>query len=221
MLGLYRELVRLGREGLNFSKVTTFNLDEYVGLAHDHPGSYHHYMKTEFFDPVGIEPRQTNLLDGLASDIPGHCAEYEKRIRDCGGIDLQVLGLGENGHIAFNEPTSSLASRTRLKTLAAFTLKSNQECWPSGEAMPSQVLTMGVGTIREAKACVLLAFGRRKAQAVAKMVEGPLSSMIPASALQLHNDTTVIVDEEASLMLTLRDYYRSVRRGRPDWPHRD
>jgi glucosamine-6-phosphate deaminase len=221
MLGLYRELVLLSNQGLDFSQVTTFNLDEYVGLPPAHEGSCHFFMRTKLFDLVGLPPEQTHLLDGLAEHIPEHCAEYEREISKCGGIDLQVLGIGENGHIAFNEPTSSLASRTRFKTLAPFTIDSNQECFPMGEKVPAHVLTMGIGTILEARTCVLLAFGRRKAQAVANMVEGPLSSMVPASALQLHNDTMVLLDEEASLMLTLGEYYRSVHRSKPDWQRRD
>lgn len=220
MHGLYKELVRLNQQGLDFSQVTTFNLDEYVGLGAQDVGSYHHYMKIKFFDLVGLPMTQTHLLDGLAEDVPAHCAEYEQKIKEVGGIDIQVLGIGENGHIAFNEPTSSLTSRTRFKTLAPFTIDSNQECFPPGEKVPTHVITMGVGTILEARTCLLLAFGRRKAQAVASMVEGPLSSMVPASALQLHNDTLVFIDEEASLMLTLGEYYRSVYKNKPDWQRR-
>lgn len=221
MLGLYEELTRMSSEGLDFSRVTTFNLDEYVGLGPDHEGSYSHYMRVHFFESAGISAEQTHLLDGLASDIRGHCQAFEEAIKNSGGIDLQILGIGENGHIAFNEPTSSFASRTRFKTLAPFTIDSNQECFPEGERVPTHVLTMGIGTILEAKRCLLLAFGRRKAQAVAGMVEGPLGAILPASALQLHPDTTVLVDEEASLMLTLADYYRSVHRHQPDWQRRD
>lgn len=221
MHALYQELADMAREGLDFSQVQTFNLDEYVGLAPEHPGSYHHYMKSRFFDLVGISPERAHLLDGQCDDVRSHCAAYEAKIVRCGGIDIQVLGIGENGHIAFNEPTSSLASRTRFKTLAPFTLDSNRECFPSGEKVPLHVLTMGVGTILEARCCLLLAFGRRKAQALASMVEGPLTAMIPASALQMHNDTTVLIDEEASLLLTLGEYYRSVYRSKPSWQKRD
>jgi glucosamine-6-phosphate deaminase len=217
MLGLYAELIALFRQGvLSFSQVTTFNLDEFVGLPPEHPCSYHRYMQENFFDHVDVPPRRRHLLNGLAPDLPRECQDFEERIRSAGGLDLQILGLGEDGHIGFNEPTSSLGSRTRLKTLTAETMAVNRECFGS-EPVPRHVLTMGVATILEARHCLLLAFGPRKAAAVAATVEGPVTAMVPASALQLHPRVTVVLDEEAASRLALGDYYRQVYENKPDW----
>lgn len=215
---VYRELVRMHREeGLDFSRVTTFNLDEYVGLGPDHPCSYKYFMRENLFRHVNLDPSRTHVPDGLATDIPAFCAEYERQIAEAGGIDLQLLGIGQDGHIAFNEPTSSLSSRTRLKTLTPLTVSANRVCFPEGEEMPTHVLTMGVGTIMEARQCVLLAFGARKAPAVGRMVEGPVTAMAPASVLQFHRSAVVILDEEASKHLALRNYFRDVYRNKPEW----
>ncbi len=215
---VYAELVRMHREeGLSFRRVTTFNLDEYVGLSPEHPCSYRHYMCQHLFSQVDLLPERTHVPDGQACDIPAFCADYEERIRRCGGIDLQLLGLGQDGHIGFNEPTSSLASRTRLKTLTAHTASANRACFPADQEVPRHVLTMGVGTIMEARRCLLLAFGPRKAPAVARMVEGPVTAMVPASALQYHPCATVIVDEAAGRHLAMRNYFREVYRNKPQW----
>jgi len=215
---VYAELVRMHREeGLSFRRVTTFNLDEYVGLGPEHPGSYHHYMHQHLFSQVDLQPGRTHVPDGLADDIPAFCADYEARIRQCGGIDLQLLGLGQDGHIGFNEPTSSLASRTRLKTLTPHTAATNRAFLATDREVPRHVLTMGVGTIMEARHCLLLAFGPSKAPAVARMVEGPVTAMVPASALQYHPRATVIVDEAAGRHLAMRDYFREVYRNKPEW----
>ncbi len=192
---IYAELVRMHREeGLSFRRVSTFNLDEYVGLASDHPASYRRYMQEHLFGRVDLAPERTHVPDGLAQDIPACCARYEEQIRMAGGVDLQLLGLGQDGHIGFNEPSSSLASRTRLKTLTPHTVAANRPGFPPGEAVPRHVLTMGIGTIMEARRCLLVAFGARKASAVARMVEGPLTAMVPASMLQMHPCATIIVD---------------------------
>jgi glucosamine-6-phosphate deaminase len=217
-LGLYRELVRLHREEeLDFSRVTTFNLDEYVGLAADHPASYHAFMHENLFNHLNIPRGQIHIPDGRAADIPSHCAAYEASIRAAGGIDLQVLGVGTDGHIGFNEPTSSLASRTRIKTLTPRTRSDNASFFDREEDVPHHVITMGIGTIMESRECLMLAFGARKADAVAAMVEGPVSAMMPASVLQMHPVVKVFIDEPAATPLRKADYYRWVFRNKPDW----
>jgi glucosamine-6-phosphate deaminase len=216
---VYAELVRLHREeDLDFSEVTTFNLDEFVGLDPSHPASYLTYMAEHFFEHVNVPPSRMYIPDGTADDIPRTCFEYESAIREAGGIDLQLLGIGSDGHIGFNEPTSSLSSRTRVKTL---TEKTRSALEHAGEPIPQHVITMGVGTILEARRCLLLAHGAQKAQAVAKMIEGPLSAMVPASALQMHRHATILLDEAAAAELELRAYYRQVELNKPDWQRED
>jgi glucosamine-6-phosphate deaminase len=218
-LGLYQELVRLHREEqLDFSRVTTFNLDEYVGLRVDHPQSYHYFMHEHFFQHVNIPRQNINIPSGTTSNYPAFCEWYEQRIRDCGGIDLQILGIGSDGHIAFNEPTSSLSSRTRLKTLSEQTIDDNARFFERREDVPVYAITMGVGTILDARKLVLVASGKAKARAVAQAVEGPLTSMVTASALQLHADATVIVDDDAAAELTMRDYYDFIYAAQPAAP---
>lgn len=207
----------LCRAALDFSAVRTFNLDEYVGLAPTHPSSYHSFMREHLFEKVNLKPENCRVPDGLASDIPGHCAAYEQAIVAAGGIDIQLLGIGEDGHIAFNEPGSSLASRTRIKVLTPITRASNARHFPPGEEVPLHVLTMGVGTILEARRCLLLAWGEKKAAAVKAMVEGPVTAMCPSSALQLHPVVTVILDRPAAESLSLKDYFRRVYETKPDW----
>jgi glucosamine-6-phosphate deaminase len=214
---LYAELARRHRdERLSFARVTTFNLDEYVGVAPDHPGSFRRYMDETFFRHVDLAPDRIHLPQGLAADVPASCAAYEATIKAAGGLDLVLLGIGEDGHIAFNEPTSSLASRTRIKTLSARSRAANQAAF-GADAIPGHVITMGIATILEARRCVLLAHGTHKAAAVAAMVEGPVTSMVPASALQLHANATVLCDEAAAARLTLGDYYRAVQAAKPGW----
>ena len=207
-LCLYDELVRLHREhGLDLSRITTFNLDEYLGLPPDHPASYRRFMQEHLFDRTNIDPRRTFVPDGLTRDIPRHCREYEELIRSCGGIDIQILGIGADGHIGFNEPTSSLSSRTREKTLAEQTRRDNARFFATPDDVPHHCLTMGIGTILDSRLCLLLAFGANKSGAVAAAVEGPVTSMVPASALQLHADAKVVVDKAAAAGLKLRAYY--------------
>jgi glucosamine-6-phosphate deaminase len=213
-LALYRELIGMQ---LDWRKVTTFNLDEYVDLAPEHPQSFHYFMWENLFRHVNIVKKRVHIPDGLAKEIPISCAKYEKQIRTAGGIDLQLLGIGTDGHIGFNEPTSSLASRTRIKTLTPQTRKDNARFFGSEDGVPHHVITMGIGTIAEARQCVLLAFGKSKARAIAEAVEGPVTSMNPASALQLHPKVTIFLDEDAAVKLKLQDYYRWVYDNKPDW----
>lgn len=218
-LGTYQELVRLHREeGLDFSQVTTFNLDEYVGLSPRHEQSFHHFMYEHFFRHVNIPPQNVYIPSGTTNNYRAFCEWYEQRIREVGGIDLQILGIGSDGHIAFNEPGSSLMSRTRLKTLAKTTIDDNARFFERREDVPIYAITMGVGTILEARRIVLLANGSHKATAIAKAVEGPVTSMITASALQMHPSVLVFVDEDAAAELTMRDYYRWVEDNKPRAP---
>jgi glucosamine-6-phosphate deaminase len=217
-LTMYRELVRLHRqEGLDFSGVTTFNLDEYVGLPPDHPASYHAFMREHLFQHVNVRPENIHIPDGLAADVPAYCAGYEAAIRAAGGIDLQLLGIGSDGHIGFNEPSSSLASRTRIKTLTAETRRDNAAAFGSPDQVPVHVITMGVGTIMDARQVLILAFGEKKAEAVAAAVEGPITAMNPASILQMHPVAKCIVDEPAARKLKRTDYYRWVYDRKPGW----
>lgn len=213
-LRLYRELIELK---LDWSRLTTFNLDEYVGISPQHPQSYHGFMRENLFQHVNLAAKNVNIPDGMAKDIPAACTHYEGRIAAAGGIDLQLLGIGTDGHIGFNEPTSSLASRTRIKTLTPQTRQDNARFFGGEEKVPHHVITMGIGTILAARHCLLLAFGKTKARAVAEAVEGPITSMNPASALQQHPRVTVCLDEAAAAELKLRDYYRYVYNHKPDW----
>jgi glucosamine-6-phosphate deaminase len=218
-LGLYQELVRMHREeGLDFSQVTTFNLDEYVGLGPKHEQSYHHFMHDNFFKHVNISPSNIYIPSGTTSNYRAFCEWYEQRIKECGGIDVQILGIGSDGHIAFNEPGSSLSSRTRLKTLARSTIEDNSRFFKHSDDVPIYAITMGVGTILEASTLVLLGCGANKAAAVAAMVEGPVTSMITASALQLHPSAMVFLDESAAANLKMRDYYDWVLKMKPGAP---
>lgn len=221
-LALYRQLIELyGQEKIDFSRVTSFNLDEYVGLPPSHPSSYNSYMWQHLFNHINIRPHRTHLPDGMAPDIAEHCRQYEGSIKAAGGVDLQVLGIGADGHIGFNEPTSSLASRTRIKTLTEQTRRDNASNFGSTDEVPHHVITMGVGTIMESRLCLMLAFGSGKARAIREMVEGPITSSVPASALQMHPRTIVILDTDAAAELSRRDYYQWVYQNKPDWQKYD
>lgn len=212
-LGLYRDLIRRHREEeLDFSRVTTFNLDEYVGLGPNDEHSYRYFMQTSLFDHINIDVRNTHVPDGRALDFESYCDHYEKMIREAGGIDLQILGIGTDGHIAFNEPGSSLGSRTRLKTLTSETIRANARFFGSEEQVPRLSITMGVGTILESRRCLLVAMGESKAVAIRDTVEGPVTAQVTASALQLHRDVIAVIDEEAAHLLERRSYYREVER---------
>ncbi len=217
-LGLYRELILMCEAALvDFTRATTFNLDEYVGIPAAHPGSYRTFMREKLFAHVNLLPASTHVPDGMARDIAAHCLAYEKAIERAGGIDLQLLGLGSDGHIGFNEPSSSLASRTRLKTLTPRTLADNAKYFGGEEKVPRHVITMGVGTIMEARHCLVLALGERKAAAVAAMAEGPITADCPASILQMHPHCTLVVDEAAAVALKRSEYYRWVYTHKPAW----
>jgi len=213
-LPLYQALIAMD---LDWSRVTTFNLDEYIGLPREHPQSYHSFMWENLFRHINIARDKVHIPDGNASDIPQFCQEYEQRIRSAGGIDLQLLGIGSDGHIGFNEPSSSLASRTRIKTLTQQTCRDNARFFGSEEAVPRHVITMGIGTIMEARMNLLLAFGSNKSNAIAEAVEGPVTAMNPASILQLHPVAKVCLDDPAASLLKKADYYRWVYDNKPDW----
>jgi glucosamine-6-phosphate deaminase len=213
-LPLYRKLVD---RNLDWSGISSFNLDEYIGVGPEHPQSYHAFMHGNLFEHVNIHPANIHIPDGMSTDPEAHCREYEEKIQSAGGIDLQLLGIGTDGHIGFNEPTSSLASRTRIKTLTSRTRKDNARFFGSEDAVPFHVITMGIGTILDTRKTLLLATGKNKAQAVAQAVEGPITSMNPASALQLHPSAIFCLDEEAASELTRTDYYRWVFDNKPSW----
>ncbi|MGA1599283.1 MAG: glucosamine-6-phosphate deaminase [bacterium] len=217
-LRMYQELIRLHREEeLSFRDCKTFNLDEYVGLPPEDERSYHYYMHHHLFRHIDIDPLQVHLPNGYASDLRESCRGYERLIQEAGGIDLQVLGIGSNGHIGFNEPTGSFASRTWVKILSEQTIRDNSMYFEDVEQVPRHVLTMGIATIMEARHCLLLATGAKKADAIRRMIEGPVSSMCPASILQMHQRVTVVLDEESAYLLTYRDHYKWVERNKLEW----
>lgn len=206
--GTYRELIRLHRAGeLSFANVVTFNMDEYVGLPADHPLSYHAFMCEHLFRHVDLRPEHTHLLDGAAPDPELECARYERLIAEAGGIDLFLGGVGEDGHLAFNEPFSSLCSRTRVKTLTEDTRRVNARFFGGDiDRVPRQALTVGVATVLEAREVVVLALGRRKARAVQQCVEGPYSHTSTVTALQTHPHGIVVCDDEAATELRVSTY---------------
>lgn len=218
MVSVYAELVRMHKDdGLDFSLCRTFNLDEYVGIPADNPNSYRSFMNHNLFQHINIKNQNTFLPDGMASDLREESLIYEDKIRECGGIDLQILGMGESGHIGFNEPLSALFSRTRGKALGTVTKKQNAVYFGSEDDVPCRAITMGVGTILDARRIVMLVTGKRKAEILAKAVEGPVTAMISATALQLHPCTTVIVDEAAAEKLLQKEYYRWLFENEPEW----
>ena len=217
--GLYRALIRIAKtEGVDFSRVTTFNLDEYDGLPAAHPQSYHHFMWENLFSGLRLKERQVHVLNGMAKDLAAECLAFERRIRRAGGIDIQVLGIGSDGHIGFCEPGSSLAGRTSVVSLHPQTIADNARFFRRKQDVQRRALSMGVGTILEARCCLILANGEKKAQAWAKMIEGPVTSQIPASALQLHPWTIAICDLPAASKLAQLAYYQHVDRERADQP---
>ncbi len=203
--------------GLDFSLASTFNLDEYVGLTAEDVQSYRHYMNDHLFRLVNIDLRNTYLPDGMAKDLNAECERYERLIADRGGIQFQLLGIGRSGHIGFNEPLSAMFSRTRVKALTPETVEQNAVLFSSPDKVPRHAITMGVGTILEAKRCVLLATGVEKADIVAQAVEGPITSMVSASALQMHRRCTVVVDQDAASKLEHQSYYRWIFENEPEW----
>jgi len=211
-VGTYKELARLHKEeGLDFSKVTTFNLDEYLDLAPLHKNSYNYFMWDNLFKHVNVSPHRAFVPQGNTDDPEVFSEWYENQIRDAGGIDLQVLGIGRDGHIGFNEPGSSFASRTRVKGLYEQTIKDNARFFDREEDVPRFAITMGVGTIMEAKKVLLIASGEGKAEVCREFIEGPVTSQITASALQLHSYVIVVLDEEAASKLKRKEYYNWIR----------
>ncbi|UTF61437.1 glucosamine-6-phosphate deaminase [Gilvimarinus sp. DA14] len=212
-VALYNELIELVNKGeLSFKQAKTFNLDEYLGLAGEHPQSYRFFMNDKLFNHVDIDKANTHVPPGNASDPVAACEEYEEAINTAGGIDIQLLGIGRNGHIGFNEPSSSLASRTRVKTLTKATIDDNARFFSEGEYQPHLSITMGIGTILESKKVVLLATGAAKAEAIKATVEGPLTAACPASALQLHKDAVLIIDEQAASSLSDPEFFKHIER---------
>jgi glucosamine-6-phosphate deaminase len=218
-LAVYDELARRHVEdGLSFARTRAFMLDEYVGLAADHPERYRTVIEKEFVSRVDFAPGAVRGPDGLAADLVAACQDYEEAIAAVGGVDLQILGIGTDGHVAFNEPGSSLASRTRIKTLTRQTREDNARFFGGDlEQVPTHCLTQGLATIMSARHLVLLASGKGKAEAVHQLVEGPVSAMWPATILQHHPHVTVLVDDAAASRLQLADYYRETYRSKPAW----
>lgn len=217
-LAIYTELAKQVRAGsLDPSRLRAFALDEYVGIDEDHPQSYVSVLRREVVEPLGLAAAQVSVPDGRAADLAEACRAYEEAIRDAGGVDLQILGIGANGHIGFNEPTSSFASRTRLKTLAVQTRADNARFFDTAADVPTHCVTQGLGTIMDAREVLLVAQGDAKAAAVAAAVEGPVTALCPASVLQFHERATVIIDDAAATRLTLKDYYRHTYANKPAW----
>ncbi|MFW0111428.1 glucosamine-6-phosphate deaminase [Rothia sp. CCM 9417] len=214
----YRYLAERVEAGLDVSSVSAFALDEYVGLDPSHPESYRSVVNQQIVGRIGLDSQKVHVLDGMARDINAECARYEEKIKTAGGVDVQILGIGANGHIAFNEPGSSLVSRTRIKTLAPKTVADNARFF-DGDAsqVPVHCLTQGIGTIMEARKIVLVADGANKASAIAGMAEGPITTFCPGSILQMHPDVTVVVDEAAASQLKNAEYYRFAQENIPDF----
>ncbi len=198
-VGLYKELIKLHKEdGLDFSKVITFNLDEYVGIDNEHPNSYHYFMKDILFDHINIDLENTFIPDGQAESPEKHCKEYDELIEKKGGIDLQILGIGENGHIAFNEPDRKLNLNTSIVKLTGSTIQANSRFFDSIEEVPKTAITMGIGSIMKAKKIILLANGNKKANIIKELLKADkITTELPASMLLLHPNLTIILDEEA------------------------
>lgn len=201
-LALYRELVALHAAGVDFSGVTTFNLDEFLGLPSSHPGSYRSFMEQHLFSHVNVRPENRHFLDGSTQDPDAECLRYEREIALAGGIDLQVLGIGTNGHIGFNEPARTLESRSHRATLMPETRRSNAALFGGDPSkVPPEALSMGMATILHARAIVLVATGQSKASCIERVVHGPLTTDLPGSFLQLHDDVDIMLDEPAAAKL--------------------
>lgn len=216
-LPVYAALARERAAGLDLSGVSAFALDEYVGLPVQHPESYHSVIRREVTEPLGLDPSRVHVPDGDAATIATAGERYEAALHAHGGVDLQLLGIGTDGHVGFNEPGSSLASLTRIKTLTARTRADNARFFDSPEQVPTHCITQGIGTILRADHLVLLAFGAAKAATVAAAVEGPVTATVPGSCIQLHAHVTVVVDEAAATDFERDDYYRWVYEHKPAW----
>jgi glucosamine-6-phosphate deaminase len=218
-LGIYDELARRHAAGrVSFSRARAFMLDEYVGLPLDHPERYRTVIEQEIASRVDFGPDAVQGPDGLAEDVVAACAQYEEAIAAAGGVDLQILGIGTDGHVGFNEPGSSLASRTRIKTLTEQTRADNARFFTGDiDQVPQHCLTQGLATIMSARHVVLIAAGRAKAEAIHHLVEGPVSAMWPATILQHHPHVTILIDSAAASRLQLADYFRSTYAAKPTW----
>ncbi|ORY85981.1 glucosamine-6-phosphate isomerase [Leucosporidium creatinivorum] len=215
-LPTYQRLVELVQRGdLSFKNVVTFNMDEYVGLPRDHPESYHTFMYTNFFSKIDIQPNNTHILDGEAEDLLHECAEYERKIKSVGGIDIFMGGMGEDGHLAFNEPGSSLVSRTRIKTLAYDTILANARFFNNDlSAVPRMALTVGIATLMDAREVILVVTGQKKAMALAQCIENGINHFWTASALHSHPWSLLVCDEDATLELRVKTvrYFKSIEK---------
>ena len=217
-LMMYHELIRMQKSGeISFKNCSTFNLDEYAGLPREDERSYYYYMMSNFFEHIDINHSKINIPDGNSKDLRESCRKYEQQIKDAGGIDVQILGIGANGHIGFNEPTGSFSSRTWVKILSEQTIRDNSKYFEKKNEVPHHVVTMGIATIMESRHCLLLANGAKKADAIKKMIEGPISASCPASILQMHPRVTVVLDDEAAYLLTFKDHYKWVEKNKLDW----
>ena len=211
-IGVYQQLSLAHNEGgVDFSAVRTFNLDEYCDLAADHPQSYRSFLRKHLFKDINISEENIHFPPSEGPGLREKCLRHEDEIRQAGGIDIQLLGIGSNGHIGFNEPTSSLASRTRIKTLTEKTLRDNSRFYEDPSEQPQVASTLGIATILDAKRILLQAYGEKKAEAVKASVEGPISSYWPGSALQMHADVTFILDEDSAARLEMIEYFRKSR----------
>ncbi|MCQ2575426.1 MAG: glucosamine-6-phosphate deaminase [Treponema sp.] len=213
-LGVYKKLIELNKSGyISFKNVITFNMDEYVGLKDEDPQSYHYFMYTNFFNHIDIKKENIHILNGCAEDLEGECKKYEEAIVAAGGIDLFLGGAGNDGHIAFNEPGSSLTSRTRLKTLTDDTIKANSRFFDNDiSKVPTTSLTVGIGTIMDAGEVLIMMSGAAKSRALQQVVEGSVSAMWPVSILQLHKSAIIIADEDCTgeLKVSTAKYFKSI-----------
>lgn len=201
-VGMYKELVEMYNEHrVDFSQVKTVNLDEYAGLSGDNDQSYRYFMNHNLFDHININKENTNVPNGTAADLEAECERYEQVVASMGGVDVQLLGIGNNGHIAFNEPCEEFPEKTHVVNLTQNTIEANARFFASMDDVPKKALTMGIGTIMKAKKIVLLANGAKKAQTIYDTVYGPITPKVPASILRLHPDVTIFVDEEAGALL--------------------
>lgn len=215
-LALYAELQRRVEAGdLDLRHGIGFALDEYVGISPEHPLSYRQTILRTVVEPLRMDPRRVHVPNGFTADLTAAAAEFEANIKKAGGVDVQVLGVGTNGHIGFNEPTSSFASRTRLKTLTAQTRQDNARFFEDDDQVPTHCVTQGLGTILESKMAVLVATGEHKAAAVRDLVEGPVAAVCPASILQFHREAIIVIDEAAASELAYADYFRFITENLP------
>ncbi|MCB1070802.1 MAG: glucosamine-6-phosphate deaminase [Kiritimatiellae bacterium] len=217
-VAMFKDLIRMHRdEGLDFSQATIFGLDEFIGLAPTHPASHRVGAQRALLDQINVRPDRIFFPKADSQDVQAACTAYEDAIRDAGGIDVQVLGIGPAGHLGFNEPTSSLASRTRSKTLTPRTRKDFSNQFGDESMVPNYIMTMGLGTLLDTREVMLLAFGAPKADVIGRAIEGPVTSVMPASVLQLHPMVKVFLDEDAASRLQHTSYYRWVFQMKPEW----